>query len=119
MDYTEEIKNAVAEAMANSEALQNLQRQVREYTDPQPKTQPFSDDDARVAAEAIAAHRANQKLAASRAAEKSQMAAMSKEWRSDLITAGCIAPETSEEKRLWREAHGADYHDENDLKRAW
>lgn len=109
MDYTEDIKNAVAEAMANSEALQDLQRQVREYTDPQPKTQPFSDDEARVAAEAIAAHRASQKLAAARAAEEAQMAAMVKEWRSSFITTGRIAPETAEEKRLWREAHGTPY----------
>lgn len=103
MDYTEDIKNAVAEAMANSEALQDLQRQVREYTDPQPKTQPFSDD------EAIAAHRASQKLAAARAAEEAQMAAMVKEWRSSFITTGRIAPETAEEKRLWLDAHGTPY----------
>lgn len=90
MDYTEDIKNAVAEAMANSEALQDLQRQIREYTDSQPKTQPFSDDEARVA-------------------EEAQMAAMVKEWRSSFITTGRIAPETAEEKRLWREAHGTPY----------
>lgn len=38
-----------------------------------------------------------------------EMTAMVKEWRSSFITTGRIAPETAEEKRLWREAHGTPY----------
>lgn len=48
-----------------------------------------------------------------------EMTAKRKEFRADAIALGVVAPENAEERAAWREAHGADYHDENDLKRAW
>lgn len=107
-EYKQAITAGVREALANNGTLAGLQQRLDAMTSPKLEAT-FSDEEQAAMAKAVADLRERKALEIKEHEEEAKLNEFRQEVRRAGITGGYIAPETAEEKQMWRDAHGTHF----------